>query len=329
MRFLRPDMASWWLVVPLLVACWWIQDRYARAARRRAAILSRFARLSRRRSPFRRAAALAAAVLACGALVFALARPQALLASRTPDYERQDLIIVLDRSASMRAHDIPPSRFTRATLEIRNFLKHKPEAVDRVALVGFADASLVLSYLTSDVNNLFFYLDWIDGDPTTLLGTNIGAALNSAREVAQKDNRPTRKVFLVVSDGEDYGDDLRKALTTFRAEGRRVHCIGIGSDQPVPIPLVDAEGRESFLKDDSGSLVRTHFSESTLRRIAEVTGGRYVRSSTGNELAGEIDDIVKGERKLLGWKTSTDYRDLYHAALVTAVVAGGALWLLL
>ena len=329
MRFLRPDMASWWLIVPLLVACWWIQDRYARAAWRRAAILPRFARLSRRRSPLRRAAALAAAVCAGGALVFALARPQALLASRTPDYERQDLVIVLDRSASMRAHDIPPSRFTRATLEIRNFLKHKPEAIDRVALVGFADASLVLSYLTSDVNNLFFYLDWIDGDPTTLLGTNIGAALNSAREVAQKDNRPTRKLFLVVSDGEDYGDDLRKALTTFRAEGRRVHCIGIGSDQPVPIPLVDNEGRESFLKDDNGRLVRTQFSETTLRQIAVATGGRYVRSATGGELAGEIDDIVKGERKLLGWKTSTDYRDLYHAALVTAVAAGAALWLLL
>ena len=132
-----------------------------------------------------------------------------------------------------------------------------------------------------------------------------------------------------MSDGEDYGDDLRKALTTFRAEARHVHCIGIGSDQPVPIPLVDAEGHESFLKDDSGRLVRTQFSETTLRQVAAATGGRYVRSSTGNELAGEIGDIVKGERKLLGWKTSTDYRDLYHAALVTAVVAGGALWLLL
>ena len=329
MRFLRPDMAPWWLVVPVLVACWFVHDRYLRAARRRAAFLPRFARLSRRRSAFRRAAALAAAVCAGAALVFALARPQALLASRTPDYERQDLVIVLDRSASMRAHDIPPSRFTRATLEIRNFLKHKPEAIDRVALVGFADASLVLSYLTSDVNNLFFYLDWIDGDPTTLLGTNIGAALNSAREVAQKDNRPTRKLFLVVSDGEDYGDDLRKALTTFRTEGRHVHCIGIGSDQQVPIPLVDADGRESFLKDDSGRLVKTQFSETTLRQIAEATGGRYVRSSTGAELAGEIQDIVRGERKLLGWKTSTDYRDLYHASLVTAVVAGAILWLLL
>ncbi len=329
MRLLNPDMVSWWLIVPVLVACWLVQDRYLRAVARRAALAPRFARLSRRRSPLRRSAALLAAVCAAGALVFALVRPQGLLASRTPDYERQDLIVVLDRSASMRAHDIPPSRFTRATLEIRNFLKHKPDAIGRVALVGFADASLVLSYLTSDVNNLFFYLDWIDGDPTALLGTNIGAALTSAREVSLKDDRPTRKLFLLVSDGEDYGDDLKKALATFRAEGLRVHCIGVGSDEEVAIPLVQPDGRETYLKDDNGRLVKTKFSETTLRQIAEVTGGRFVRSATGGELASEIEDIVKGERKLLGWKTSTDYRDLYPASLAVAAIAGGALWLLL
>ncbi len=42
--------------------------------------------------------------------------------SAMPELERQDLVILLDRSASMRAHDIKPSRFSRATLEIRNFL---------------------------------------------------------------------------------------------------------------------------------------------------------------------------------------------------------------
>lgn len=329
MRFLRPDMAGWFLVLPAIVACWFLQDRYIRALRRRTPIAPRFARLSRRTTPLGRSARLAAALVAAGALAFALVRPQALLASRTPEFERQDLIVILDRSASMRAHDIPPSRFTRATVEVRNFLKHKPDAIDRVGLVGFADASLVLSYLTSDVNSLFFYLDWVDGDPAALLGTNIGAALNSAREVAQKDRRPTRKLYLLVSDGEDYGDDLKKALATFRSEGLRVHCIGIGSDSEVPIPLLQPDGRETYLKDDNGRIVKTKFSESTLRQIAEVTGGRYIRSSTGGELAGALEEIVKGERKLLGWKTSTDYRDLYPASLAVAAVAGAALWLLL
>src|SRR5712692_8805442 len=187
MRFLRPDMAGWLLALPVIATCWFLHDRYVRAFGGRSRIPARFARLSRRTTPLGRGAAVAATLLAAGCLVFALVRPQALIASRTPEFERQDLIVVLDRSASMRAHDIQPSRFRRATLEVRNFLKHKPDAIDRVALVGFADASLVLSYLTSDVGSVFFYLDWVDGDPFALLGTNIGAALNSAREVAQKD----------------------------------------------------------------------------------------------------------------------------------------------
>ena len=67
----------------------------------------------------------------------------------------------------------------------------------------------------------------------------------------------------------------------------------------------------------------------TLRQIAATTGGRYVRSTTGRELARAIADIVKGERTLVGWRTSTEYHDLYPAGLAVAGVAGAALWLLL
>ena len=96
---------------------------------------------------------------------------------------------MLDRSASMRAHDVAPSRFSRATQEIRTFLKNKPENIDRVGLVGFAGSSLILSYLTRDLDTVAFYLDWIENDPQNLMGTNIGAALKNALEVARKDDR--------------------------------------------------------------------------------------------------------------------------------------------
>ncbi|HJZ73634.1 MAG TPA: VWA domain-containing protein [Vicinamibacterales bacterium] len=329
MKLLRPDLINWWLAIPLLVALWALGVAYVRAVRRRSPIADRFAPLSRRSTLTRSIAVLACAVGASAGLVFALVRPQALLAARTPDYEREDIVFLLDRSASMRAHDIPPSRFLRATAEIRNFLRNKPDSIDRVGLVGFADASVVLSYLTSDVDSLMFYLDWIDGDPTPLLGTNIGAALRSARAVAQKDDRQTRKLFLLVSDGEDYGAELDGALATFRQENRRVHCIGVGSDKDVPVPLRQADGQDAWLRDDEGRIVTTKFEEATLRRIAASTGGRYARSTTGGELARAMADVVRGERRLVGWRTSTDYRDLYRAGLTVAAVAGAALWMLL
>src|SRR5206468_11695059 len=64
-----------------------------------------------------------------------------------------------------------------------------------------------------------------------------GAALTSARDVARKDSQPSRKRFLLISDGEDHGRELNLALEAIRAETYRVDCIGIGSDQAVPIPL--------------------------------------------------------------------------------------------
>jgi Ca-activated chloride channel family protein len=329
MRALRPEFIDWSIALPILVAFWALGVTYARAMRQRSPIAARFVPLSRRSTLARAAAVLACAGAAAAALVFALVRPQVLLAARVPEYERQDVIFVLDRSASMRAHDVPPSRFLRATAEIRNFLRNKPDTIDRVGLVGFADASVVLSYLTADTDSVMFYLDWIDDDPTALLGTNIGAALRSAREVAEKDDRQTSKFFLLISDGEDYGTELDAALATFRDERRRVHCIGIGSDNDVPVPLRQQGGRDEFLRDDAGRIVTTRFDETTLRTIAATTGGRYARSSTGGELARAIAEIVRGERKVVAWRTSTDYRDLYRAGLGVAGLAGAALWLLL
>src|SRR5262245_32799151 len=219
MRVLRPELVSWGLVIPVLVAAWALHWHVIRGFRRRAPTAERFAPLSRRTTWRRAVAVLVISVLAAAGLVFALVRPQAMLDLRLADYEREDLVVILDRSISMRARDVLPSRFSRATLELRNFLKQKPEGIDRVGLVGFADSSLALSYLTGDVESILFYLDWLDDDKTPLYGTNIGAALTTAMEIAAKDHRPTKKRFLLVSDGEDHGEELKKAVEQVVAKG--------------------------------------------------------------------------------------------------------------
>ena len=329
MRLLRPDLLQWWPVIPVLAASCGLHWHLTRAFRRREAIDRRFASLSRRSTWRRHAASCGASVLAAAAIVFALARPQLLRARRVPDYEHQDLIVILDRSISMRARDIAPSRFARATAELRNLLRQKPEGIDRVGLVGFADSSLVLSYLTSDVESILFYLDWLDTEPSVLFGTNLGAALESAGDVAKKDDRRTRKRFLVVSDGENNGTGLNAALDLFRREGYRVDCIGIGSEAAVPIPLTASDNEDAYLRDDSGRRVTTRFEEATLIQIAAATGGRYVRSTSGTGLAHAIAEMARGDRRIVGWRSSTEYRDVYPAALAVAAAAAAALWFLL
>ena len=329
MTFLRPDLAPWALVVPLIVACWMIHRGFRGRFQRRFAVAPRFAGLSQRSTPRREGAVLLTGGLTAAAIVLALVRPQATVTSRLPDYERQDLIIMLDRSASMRAHDIEPSRATRAATEIRHVIREKPDGIDRIALVGFADAAVVLSYLTEDTDSLLFYFDGIDSDPSPLFGTNIGAALTSAIEVAHKDDRQTRKLLLLVSDGEDYGAELDRAVAAARAQGYQVHCIGVGSERSVPIPVRSPDGQETVLRDDTGQPLLTRFEEGTLRNIANLTGGRYFRSTTGEELARALGEIVGGERRIVGWRTSTARRDLYPVFLAFAALTGAALWVLL
>jgi Ca-activated chloride channel family protein len=328
-HFLRPDLLQWWLALPVVVVAWAVNYGYRQLVRRKARVATRFAGLSRRSTLIRGAAVLFTCLIAVGALIFALMRPQVFATQKTAELEQQDLVLLLDRSQSMRAHDIRPSRFTRATTEIENFLKKKPNTIGRVGLVSFAGAPIVLSYLTADIGIIGFYLDWADKDVKPQYGTNIGGALNLALEVAKKDNRPTKKIFVLISDGEDKGQELMDAVNKFRARGYAIHCIGIGSEDQVVVPVLDKTGKEVPLKDETGAVIKTRFEESTLKSIAQVTGGRYFRSTTGDDLIPAINGIVGQSRRIVGWKTSIEARELYPLGLAIAGAAGGMLLLLL
>jgi Mg-chelatase subunit ChlD len=321
MRFLAPQLAVWFLAVPVAFGAWYLHVHQKRRFRERASIGVHLRALSRLSTRTRDGITLGSALLAIVCATLALMRPQVAGERRVPEYERTDVIVVLDRSVSMRARDIQPSRFARAIQELRTFVARKPEQIDRVGLVGFAGTALIVSHLTRDLNSLLFYLDWIEEDDEVRLGTDLGAALASARELARKDRRPTRKVMLVVSDGDDQGTQLDAELAALRSAQTRVYTIGIGSARDVPIPVSSGSGPGSFLQDENGNLVRTRFVETTLRRIADQTGAQYFRSVTGGELADAMARVVDRERTIVGWTVSTEYRDVYRPCLAAAAAA--------
>ena len=105
--------------------------------------------------------------------------------------------------------------------------------------------------------------------------------------------------------------------------------IGIGSDAEVAVPEVQPDGKERPLRDESGRIVRTKFDEATLRDLAAASGGRYLRSRTGADLTRALQQIEQGERRVVGWRTATEYRDLYPWSLALAALAIGGLWIFL
>jgi Ca-activated chloride channel family protein len=320
MRLLLPEHTVWLLTIPAIWIAALVHRWYRERARRVSGLGERLASLGPLTGLRRDITLLTLTSVAAAALVFAAVRPQ--LPMRTPEYESLDLFLLLDRSASMQAEDIRPSRFERATLEIRNFLKNKPDTIARVGLIGFAGSSLTLSNQTRDPGVLLFYLDWIQEDHEPLFGTNMAGALESTLTLARKDLPERRKFVVIVSDGEDESGNLEPTLAKFTASRIPVYCIGIGSNSEVPIPT-DVNGVRDVLRDDDGSPLTTRFTESTLRRIAGATGGRYFRSTTGAELGAALADITRREQRIVGWRND-EYRELYPWGLATA--AGALTW---
>jgi Ca-activated chloride channel family protein len=320
MRLAHPEYALWLLAVPAIVAACLIHARARRWFRRRA-VPAELAARSRLTTWKRELTTTTLATVAFGAAVFALMRPQVLRDIETPEYATEDLVIVLDHSASMGARDVPPTRFGHAVQEIKAFLIDKPDIIDRVGLVEFAGTSLILSHLTRDVDSLTFYLDWIRESPEVRFGTDLGAALASARELVRKDDRNTTKLFLVISDGADQGTALAKELAAVRDERTRIYAIGIGSDPNAVVPAVNEDGVETLLEGDDGQPLTAGFDESTLRDLAAQTGGRYVRSTSGADLRTALQDLVKRERPLVAVKRTIEYRDIYRESLMASAAA--------
>ncbi len=318
-RFVQPSMVFWFVVVPVVIgfACFHIykKNRFREHAG--------YGNSLRRISSFttRGSDKFVVVTIAFVALIlaFSLLRPQLRIEQVTPEYEKQDLILILDRSVSMQATDVSPSRFTRAIREIKSFLLSKPDAINRVGLIGFAGTSVVLSHLTSDIDALFFFLDWISEDQNVYFGTNFSGAISSALEMVNKDGSESNKTFLLLSDGDDESTELYEYLNQLDDAGIKVHTVGIGSNESVPIPLFSGGDMAEFLTDDEGNQLFTRFNESTMRQVAAMTNGTFFRSESGHNLSESLSRIVTGDLELIGYQRLVDYRDIYAPLLLSAV----------
>ncbi len=318
-KFIEPNMAPWFVILPMVIGLACLHIYRKNKFRDEAGYGISLRRLSSFTTKGSDKFAVVTIAFVTVLLVFSLLRPQLRIEQITPEYEKQDLILILDRSVSMQATDVSPSRFNRAIREIKSFLLSKPDAIDRVGLIGFAGTSVVLSHLTSDLDALFFFLDWISEDQDVYFGTNFSGAISSALEMVGRDESESNKTFLLLSDGDDESTELFEYLNQLNDAAIKVHTIGIGSSEAVPIPLFSGGDMAEFLTDDEGNQLFTRFNESTMRQVAAMTNGTFFRSETGHDLSESLNRIVTGDLELIGYQRSVDYQDIYVPLLLSAV----------
>lgn len=273
---LRPGQLVWLLAAPLLLVVGLLSLRLRRRELQRLVD----ARHARRFLPdFSAAAAYARLVLACLALLFAAfaaAGPVRGYTARSVQRRGLDLVVCIDTSRSMLVRDLRPDRLTRAKREVGALVERLKG--DRVALVAFAGDARDISPLTHDRTTLRTLLERIGTEENVKGGTDLGAALNHALQLF--DGRSgAHEAIVLLTDGEDLEGKGLEAAKVAAERGIRVYVVGMGTEGGGKIPQQSADGRESFVTDESGQEVISALVGDTLAQIAQASGGEYLAAT--------------------------------------------------
>lgn len=326
MRFAHPEHLIWlWALVPLVLLIAF--GLWARLnALKKLGNLAMLNRLAASRSTAKLVWRAIFTWVAVAALLVAFAAPQ--MGTRLKEVKKKgiDIVIALDVSYSMLAEDIKPNRLQKAKYEISRLLDKLGQ--DRIGLVIFAGEAFLQCPMTTDKSTLKLFLDVVSTNAIDLQGTNFrDAILEAARAfhgietgaAASERNQSRSKVVLMFSDGEDHEGNLEDAIERAQNERIRIYSIGIGSDNPTPIPVFNAQGERIDFKRSKDGVVTTSFVPDHLQRLAEKTGGNFYRidaQTTGLEpLISELNALQKEE---FASKEFVDYDDRFQIFLLIA-----------
>ena len=329
-RFLHLEVLYLLLLVPLIGLLHWRRLWYLTGIREQLGMGSQLSKVSRTSSLPRSWTVAVLSTLVVFGLILALARPQILQVRTLEVIRKLDIVFLLDTSPSMHAEDFLPSRLDRARQFVKEIITGE-SLIGRVGLLSFSGSSIILSYLTSDSENVLFYLDYLAEQPDSSLGTDIGSAIVSGIQVMDQGRQgdekleENRQILVMLSDGEDHGEELTEALRQVVRQKLRIYTIGIGSEAGGFIPVKQQDGSVEYLKDIHGVRIVSRLNERTLRRIAQTTGGRFYRAYEGSEIGRALREIVSLERELIGYRKQREWFELYFPLLVgTAVLFLGA-----
>jgi Ca-activated chloride channel family protein len=237
-------------------------------------------------------------------VLLALARPQKSDETAEVYKEGIDIVLVMDISESMQLEDLQPNRLAAAKNIASKFIESRKE--DRIGLVVFSGDAFSLSPLTTDhqmVQNFISDLstEMIESGGSAI-GNAIGVAINRLRESQSKS-----KVMIVMSDGENTAGNLNPLMAAKLAKGFgiKIYSIAIGKEGKVAWGK-DAKGRKNYID--------SHLDETTLKKIAQLSNGRFFRASnrkTLEETFKLIDSYEKGIIKENRFKNTRDYYQVY------------------
>ncbi|MFA6636388.1 MAG: VWA domain-containing protein [Candidatus Omnitrophota bacterium] len=230
-----------------------------------------------------------------------------------------DIVVALDVSNSMLAEDVKPNRLERSKIAIKDLVRKLKG--DRIALVAFSGTAFLQCPLTLDYNGFLMAVDDVDVFSIPVGGTSISNAVWKAMETFES-TPGDEKILIIVSDGEDLEGGIDRAIANAKAEGVRIFTLGMGTMEGELIPVPGERGKQGFLKDQEGNVVRTRLIEPMLQKIALETGGMYVRAS-GAQLGLDLmyqEELSKLQKQEFKTEMEKRYTERFQLPLGAALL---------
>ena len=232
----------------------------------------------------------------------ALARPQLSNRWQSESTEGIDIMMALDISGTMLGEDLKPNRLEAAKAVATEFVLSR--ANDQIGLVVFAGESFTQCPLTTDhavLVNLFQSVKFGMLEDGTAIGLGLANAVNR-----MKDSPTKSKVIILLTDGSNNRGDIdpQTAAEIAKTFGVRVYAIGVGSySDQVRVPMQTPYGMQY-------GTMSSEFDETTLRNIAQLTGGEYFRATDNNSLRNiyqQIDQLEKTKIRVREYSKRTEH----------------------
>lgn len=240
--------------------------------------------------------------VALGLIVLVLARPQSSSSIENMTREGIDIVMAMDASASMLSKDFRPNRLEAAKAVASEFVEDRP--FDRVGVVVYEGESFTQVPLTTDhrvVQDGLNALETGRVEGGTAIGMGLATAVNRLRKSDAKS-----KVVILITDGENNSGQIepQDAAQLARLESIRVYTVGVGTIGRAKSP-VRQRPDGSYIYD----WVEVNIDEPTLKSIAQETGGRYFRATSGDklkEIYTEIDALEKTRFNVFRYNKKTE-----------------------
>ena len=253
-------------------------------------------------------------MVAVGAIVIALSRPQSMLSRQEMKVEGIDIVLAMDVSGSMLAEDFKPNRLEAAKKVAADFIDGRKS--DRMGLVVFAGEAFTQVPLTIDHNVLLKQLSTLkDGmmKDGTALGDGLATAINRI-----KDSEAKSKVIILLTDGinNQGAVDPQSAAEIAALYNIRLYTIGVGTQGLAPYPFRDAFGRKRYQN------VPVELDENLLTQMAQSTvDGQYFRATNKKSLQQIFKQIDEMEKSKIDVTQYAQTKDEYMGWLILAAIA--------